>query len=95
MGEEAMEGTDCRAKILSQDYRDFLIPGYREDIEVRLPKEKTCVQEGDFGLRVISADKEIVGDRDRDQYGPELSGPAAGRERDHDRSCGYRDRLHQ
>ena len=33
MGEEAMEGTDCRAKILSQDYRDFLIPGYREDIE--------------------------------------------------------------
>ena len=48
MGEEAMEGTDCRAKILSQDYRDFLIPGYREDIEVRLPKEKTCVQEGGF-----------------------------------------------
>ena len=41
MGEEALERTDCRAKILSQDYRDFLIPGYREDIEVRLPEEKT------------------------------------------------------
>ena len=62
MGEEAMEGPDCRAKILSQDYRDFLIPGYREDIEVRFPKEKTCVQEGDFGLRVISAAQEIVGE---------------------------------
>ena len=69
MGEEAMEGTDCRAKILSQDYRDFLIPGYREDVEVRLPEEKTCVQEGDFGLRVISADKEIVGDLSFEAYG--------------------------
>ena len=69
MGEEAMEGTDCRAKILSQDYRDFLIPGYREDIEVRLPEEKTCVQEGDFGLRVISADKEIVGELSFEAYG--------------------------
>ena len=69
MGEEAMEGTDCRAKILSQDYRDFLIPGYREDIEVRLPEEKTCVQEGDFGLRVISADKETVGELSFEAYG--------------------------
>ena len=46
MGEEAMEGPDCRAKILSQDYRDFLIPGYREDIEVRLPKEKPASRRG-------------------------------------------------
>ena len=69
MGEEAMEGTDCRAKILSQDYRDFLIPGYREDIEVRFPKEKTCVQEGDFGLRVISAAQEIVGELSFETYG--------------------------
>lgn len=69
MGEEALERTDCRAKILSQDYWDFLIPGYREDVEVRLPEEKTCVQEGDFGLRVISADKEIVGDLSFEAYG--------------------------
>ena len=36
---------------------------------LRLPKEKTCVQEGDFGLRVISADKEIVGELSFEAYG--------------------------
>ena len=47
----------------------FPDPGIPEDVEVRLPEEKTCVQEGDFGLRVISADKEIVGDLSFEAYG--------------------------
>ena len=57
-----MPDESCREKILSQDYRDFLIPDYRRSEEVAFPEEQTCVKEIGFGYRVLYTDKESVGE---------------------------------
>ena len=42
--EEETGDTSCREKILSQDFRDFIIPDYRSDQELVYPKSQICVQ---------------------------------------------------
>lgn len=50
----------CREKILSQDYWDFLIPGYREIQILDGTQSRYCFQEMDFGYRVVYADKTVL-----------------------------------
>ena len=40
---------NCREKILSQDYWDFIIPLYRDEELQEVDSENVCIQEMDFG----------------------------------------------
>ena len=53
-----MAEQECREKILSQDFWDFLIPNYRENRIGPLEESKYCLQEGDFGYRVLYVSRE-------------------------------------
>ena len=57
--EEETEDTSCREKILSQDFRDFIIPNYRLDQELVYPKSQICVQSLGFGYRVAYVDQSL------------------------------------
>lgn len=57
-GEETGD-TSCREKILSQDFRDFIIPNYRLDQELVYPKSQICVQSLGFGYRVAYVDQSL------------------------------------
>lgn len=60
---------DCREKILSQDYWDFIIPDYRKDIDIIFPESQMCIQELGFGYRAVYVDKETVGELTIESYG--------------------------
>lgn len=55
-----MNREECRERILSQDYRDFLVPFYRGEETLNVQTEDTCVQNVDFGYRVIYADHTLL-----------------------------------
>lgn len=55
-----MDGETCRDKILSEDYWDFLIPNFRMDDLERVPPERSCYQEMDFGYRTVYIDSSIL-----------------------------------
>ena len=57
--EEETGDTSCREKILSQDFRDFIIPNYRLDQELVYPKSQICVQSLGFGYRVAYVDQSL------------------------------------
>lgn len=57
-----MANEQCRDKILSQEYEDFIIPDYRQDIEGVFPEEQVCIQELGFGYRAIHVDRQLVGE---------------------------------
>ena len=44
---------DCRDKILDQDYWDFIVQNYRGDIIFGIEDRTECVQEADFGYRIV------------------------------------------
>ena len=60
---------DCREKILSQDYWDFIIPNYRKDINIVFPENQVCIQDLGLGFRLISVDKKYVGELTVERYG--------------------------
>ena len=55
-----MNREECRERILSQDYRDFLVPFYRGEETLNVQTEDACVQNADFGYRVIYADHTLL-----------------------------------
>lgn len=60
---------ECREKILSQDYRDFIIPDYRKDEEIVLPESQACVQEVGFDYRVVYIDARAAPEITIERYG--------------------------
>lgn len=63
-----MNGEMCREKILSEDYWDFLIPGYRSEEEILLPGERGCFQGMDFGYRTLYVDSKPLGELSIGEY---------------------------
>lgn len=57
-----MTDENCRQKILSQDYLDFIIPDYQEGMDVILPQSQVCTQELGFGYRAIHIDANLTDD---------------------------------
>ena len=55
-----MNREECRERILSQDYRDFLVPFYRGEETLNVQTEDACVHNADFGYRVIYADHTLL-----------------------------------
>lgn len=47
----------CREKILSEDYWDFIIPDYQKSVEIVYPRSQACVQDAGFDYRVIYIEK--------------------------------------
>lgn len=64
-----MSVENCREKILSPDYLDFILPDYRRDEEVTYPEDQFCVQELGYGYRALYVSRDVV---------PELSIEAFG-----------------
>ena len=63
-----MNGEMCSEKILSEDYWDFLIPGYRSEEEILLPGERGCFQGMDFGYRTLYVDSKPLGELSIGEY---------------------------
>lgn len=55
-----MANENCREKILSQDYYDFIIPDYRQNIEVVFSESQACIQDLGFGYRTIHIDRQFT-----------------------------------
>ncbi len=60
---------NCREKILSQDYWDFIIPDYRKNLDIVFPESQMCIQQLGFGYRAVYVDKRFVGDLTIERYG--------------------------
>ena len=59
---------DCREKIMSQDYWDFIIPLYRDEELQDVDTENVCIQEMDFGYKSVSVNRRILADLSLRQY---------------------------
>lgn len=59
---------ECRKKILSQDYWDFIIPLYREEELLDVAPEDICIQEMDFGYKSVSVNRRILAGLSIKQY---------------------------
>jgi len=59
---------NCREKILSQDYWDFIIPVYRDEELQEVDSENVCIQEMDFGYKSVSVNRSILADLSIRQY---------------------------
>ncbi len=55
--------------ILSEDYMDFLSPGYRSGENIVLGKDKSCIQQLGFGYRAVYVEKSLVGELSLERYG--------------------------
>ncbi len=64
-----MPEEECREKILSQSYRDFIIPDYRSDIDVIVPQSQACVQELGFGYRAVYINETFAPEVTIERYG--------------------------
>ncbi len=60
---------DCREKILSQDYRDFIIPEYSGNMESLFPEIAPCMQPAGFGYRIVYVSAEDVPELTLERYG--------------------------
>ncbi len=69
----------CREKILSEDYWDFIIPDYQKGIEIVYPGSQACVQDAGFDYRVVYMEKQKNENISIENYGydsiPGLFGP--------------------
>ena len=54
-----MAENECRDKILSHEFWDFLIPLYREEELEGIQPERFCIQEMDFGYKTAYVDSRI------------------------------------
>lgn len=59
----------CREKILSEDYRDFIIPDYEKDIEIVYPGSQACVQDAGFDYRIVYIDRQYSKDVTIENHG--------------------------
>lgn len=50
----------CRQKILSEDYVDFIIPDYRQNLDVVVSTEQACIQNLGFDYRAIHIDRQLI-----------------------------------
>lgn len=55
-----MDSTVCKQRILSEDYRDFIISSTRRLNIGDIPPEQLCEQEADFGFRCVYLPKVIA-----------------------------------
>ena len=44
---------NCKEKIISEDYWDFIIPLYRDEELKEVNPENACIQEMDFGYKSV------------------------------------------
>ena len=51
---------NCKEKIISEDYWDFIIPLYRDEELKKVNPENVCIQEIDFGYKSVSVDRRIL-----------------------------------
>lgn len=59
----------CREKILSQQYMDFIIPGYRSADGVVVREDVSCIVPLGFGYRAVYVDADIAGELTIERYG--------------------------
>lgn len=64
-----MSTENCREKILSQKYMDFIIPGYRSADGVIVREDMSCIVPLGFGYRSVYVDSAIVGELTIERYG--------------------------
>ena len=64
-----MAADNCREKILSQDYWDFIVPDYRRDVEFVLSDNQACIQDVGFGYRVLHISQELAGNITIERFG--------------------------
>lgn len=64
-----MSTENCREKILSQKYMDFIIPGYRSADGVIIREDMSCIVPLGFGYRSVYVDSSIVGELTIERYG--------------------------
>ncbi len=57
-----MADESCRQKILSEDYVDFIIPDYRQSLDVVVSEDQACVQNLGFGYRAVHIDRQLIGE---------------------------------
>ncbi|MCI9616309.1 MAG: S8 family serine peptidase, partial [Dorea sp.] len=55
-----MDREECRERILSEDYLDFISPVYRAVTSQEIEGKDVCVLDMDFGFRAVYADKRIL-----------------------------------
>ena len=48
-----MDSNICKERILSEDYRDFIVSDTLPPSLSNIPKDQLCEQEGDFGYRCV------------------------------------------
>lgn len=51
---------NCKEKIISEDYWDFIIPLYRDEELKEVNPENVCIQDMDFGYKNVSVDRRIL-----------------------------------
>lgn len=51
---------NCKEKIISEDYWDFIIPLYRDEELKEVDPENVCIQDMDFGYKSVSVDRRIL-----------------------------------
>lgn len=51
---------NCKEKIISEDYWDFIIPLYRDEELKEVNPENVCIQDMDFGYKSVSVDRRIL-----------------------------------
>ena len=59
-----MSAEQCREKILSQDYVDFLSPSYRSEENIVVRQDQSCILPLGFGYRAVYVEKGLAGDTD-------------------------------
>ena len=55
-----MSAEQCREKILSQDYMDFISPGYWSGEDIIVRQDQSCIQQMGFGYRAVYVEKGLA-----------------------------------
>lgn len=55
-----MDEETCKEQILSQEYWDFIFPGYRSLSEMGIEEGQYCIQQMDYEYRAVYADSRIM-----------------------------------
>lgn len=64
-----MSAEQCREKILSQDYVDFLSPSYRSEENIVVRQDQSCILPLGFGYRAVYVEKGLAGEISLERYG--------------------------
>ena len=55
-----MSAEQCREKILSQDYVDFLSPSYRSEENIVVRQDQSCILPLGFGYRAVYVELSLI-----------------------------------